>query len=203
MNRTIQLLIVLGWALGAETHAFSQTVKTNQTELATLGGGCFWCLEAIFERLPGVKAVTSGYAGGHKANPTYQEVCGHDTGHAEVVQIEYDPQIISYDKLLELFWEAHDPTTPNRQGNDVGNQYRSIILYHNDAQQQAAEKSKAEAQKDFRAPIVTEIVPLKQFYKAEVSHQDYYRNNPNQSYCRAVIRPKLEKLEKKEKAAKH
>jgi peptide-methionine (S)-S-oxide reductase len=170
--------------------------STNQTELAVLGGGCFWCLEAVFERLPGVKSVTSGYAGGHTPNPTYEAVCSHTTGHAEVIQIEFDPALISYEKLLDWFWEAHDPTTLNRQGADVGSQYRSIILYANEAQRVAAEKSKAAAQKNFSQPIVTEIVPLARFYPAERHHQDFYRNNPNHGYCRVVIRPKLEKLEK-------
>jgi peptide-methionine (S)-S-oxide reductase len=175
--------------------------STNHTETATLGGGCFWCTEAVFQMLPGVKSVTSGYAGGTKENPTYKEVCAGDTGHAEVIQIEYDPKVVSYEKLLETFWEAHDPTTLNRQGNDSGTQYRSIILYRSEAQKAAAEKSKAEAQRALGKPIVTEIVPLKQFYKAEGYHQDYYRDNPNQPYCRVVIRPKVEKFEKKLKAA--
>ena len=176
---------------------------TNKTEFATLGGGCFWCLEATFELLPGVKSVVNGYAGGQKENPTYEEVCSKTTGHAEVVQIEYDPQVVSYEKLLEMFWEIHDPTTLNRQGNDVGTQYRSVIFYHNETQKQAAEKSKAEAQKQWRDRIVTEIVPLKKFYHAENYHQDYFRNHPEQGYCQAVIRPKVNKVEKKLKEAKH
>ena len=171
--------------------------STNQTETATLGGGCFWCTEAIFQMLPGVKSVASGYAGGTKENPTYKEVCTGDTGHAEVIQVEFDPHVVSYEKILETFWDAHDPTTLNRQGNDAGTQYRSIILYSNEAQKKAAEKSKAEAQKHFTSPIVTQIVPLTKFYKAEGYHQDYYRSNPNQPYCRAIIRPKVEKFEKK------
>jgi len=169
-------------------------------ETATLGGGCFWCTEAIFELLPGVKTVTSGYAGGHKDHPTYKEVCSGTTGHAEVIQITFDPTVISYERLLETFWEAHDPTTLNRQGADEGTQYRSIILYHNEAQKLAAEKSKAAAQARFRNPIVTEIVPLTKFHPAEGYHQDYYRNRPNEGYCRLVIRPKVEKLEKRLKA---
>jgi peptide-methionine (S)-S-oxide reductase len=177
--------------------------STNHTELATLGGGCFWCTEAIFQMLPGVKSVTSGYAGGTKENPTYKEVCRGDTGHAEVIQIEYDSKVVSYEKLLETFWEAHDPTTLNRQGADSGTQYRSIILYGSEAQKAAAEKSKAEAQKQFSKPIVTEIVPLTKFYKGEDYHQDYYRANPNQPYCRVVIRPKVEKFEKKLKAGEN
>ena len=171
--------------------------STNQSEIATVGGGCFWCTEAIFQMLPGVKSVASGYAGGAKENPTYKEVCSGNTGHAEVIQVEYDPNVVSYDKILETFWQAHDPTTMNRQGNDAGTQYRSIILYSNEAQKKAAEKSKGEAQKHFSSPIVTQIVPLGKFYKAEDYHQDYYHSNPNQPYCRAIIQPKVEKFEKK------
>jgi len=171
--------------------------STNSQEVATFGGGCFWCTEAVFQMLPGVKSVVSGYAGGSKENPTYKEVCSGTTGHAEVIQVTYDPKVVSYEKLLETFWEAHDPTTLNRQGADVGTQYRSIILFHDEAQRVAAEKSKAEAQKLFGKAIVTEIVPLKRFYPAEGYHQDYYRNNSTQPYCSIVIRPKLEKLGKK------
>ncbi len=167
-------------------------------ERAVLGGGCFWCLDAIFERLDGVKKVTSGYAGGRTQNPTYEEVCSHTTGHAEVVQIDFDPKKITYEKLLDVFWHAHDPTTLNRQGHDVGDSYRSIILYRSDAQKAAAEKSVAEQQKEWKDPIVTQLVPLQVFYTAEVSHQDYYRINGNKNpYCQAVIRPKMEKLESK------
>jgi peptide-methionine (S)-S-oxide reductase len=195
-------LLLIGAGAGtAQTNNMNHS--THPTEIATLGGGCFWCTEAIFQMLPGVKSVTAGYAGGAKQNPTYHEVCAGDTGHAEVIQIEYDPAVISYDKLLETFWEAHDPTTLNRQGPDAGTQYRSIILYSSEAQKAAAEKSKAEAQKHFSKPIVTEIVPLNQFYKAENYHQDYYRDNPNQPYCRMVIRPKVGKFEKKLKEAQH
>ena len=165
-------------------------------ERAVFGGGCFWCLEAVFERLDGVKDVVSGYAGGRTENPTYEEVCTHKTGHAEVVQIDFDPKKIGYEKLLDVFWHVHDPTTLNRQGHDVGDSYRSIILYRGDAQKAAAEKSKAEEQKNWKDPIVTQIEPLKVFYKAEVSHQDYYRINGNKNpYCQAVVRPKVEKLE--------
>jgi peptide-methionine (S)-S-oxide reductase len=170
---------------------------SNATELATLGGGCFWCTEAVFQMLPGVKSVKSGYAGGQKENPTYKEVTSGDTGHAEVIQVEYDPKSVSYEKILEIFWEAHDPTTLNQQGADRGTQYRSIILYSSPAQKAAAEKSKVDAQKNFDSPIVTEIAPLKKFYVAEGYHQDYYKNNPNQRYCQIVIRPKVEKFEKK------
>lgn len=163
-------------------------------ELATFGAGCFWCVEAVFQRIPGVISVMPGYAGGNTPNPTYEEVCTGKTGHAEVAQITYDPTKVSYEKLLEVFWQAHDPTTLNRQGADVGTQYRSAIFFHSEQQRRAAEKSRAEAQKLFDDPIVTEIVPLKAFYKAENYHQDYYKNNPNAPYCVFVIKPKLKKL---------
>jgi peptide-methionine (S)-S-oxide reductase len=175
----------------------TNTMNTNKTEIADLGGGCFWCMEAVFERLPGVISVTSGFAGGTTENPTYRDVCSETTGHAEVTEIEFDPAKISYQKLLEVFWQAHDPTTLNRQGADEGTSYRSIILYRDKKQELLAEKSKLEAQKDFHNPIVTEIVPLKKFYKAEDYHQEYYDNNSNAPYCQVVIAPKLEKLEKK------
>lgn len=198
----LALLASSALALSAGESARIMTTETNKTQFATLGGGCFWCVEATLELLPGVKSVVSGYAGGSKQNPTYEEVCTKTTGHAEVVQVEFDPAVISYEKLLETFWEVHDPTTPNRQGNDVGPQYRSIILYHDEAQRLAAEKSKAEAQKSLARPIVTEVVPLKKFYPAEGYHQDYFRKNPSQAYCQVVIRPKVNKLEKKLKQQK-
>lgn len=172
-------------------------MSTNTIEVATFGGGCFWCMEAVYERLPGVISVTSGYAGGKSENPTYKQICTGTTGHAEVTQIEFDPAGISYDKLLDVFWQAHDPTTLNRQGADEGTQYRSIILYHDDRQKLIAQKSKLEAQKDFKHPIVTEIVPFTKFYPAEDYHQEYYDNNSSQPYCQVVIAPKLEKLEHK------
>jgi peptide-methionine (S)-S-oxide reductase len=150
-----------------------------------------------------VKSVASGYAGGHTENPTYEQVCTGTTGHAEVTRIEFDPKVISYEKLADYFWDAHDPTTLNRQGADEGTQYRSILLYSNEAQKAAAAKSMAEARKKFTSPIVTEIVPLKKFYPAEGYHQDYYNNNSNAPYCRAVIRPKVEKIEKELKQAPH
>jgi len=196
------LTMLFALAISGAATAFAQTMNTNHTEFAVLGGGCFWCMEAEFQRVPGVKTVTSGFAGGHTDDPTYEEVSSGDTGHAEVTQIEYDPQKISYEKLLGYYWDAHDPTTLNRQGADVGTQYRSVILYANDAQKAAAEKSKADAQKRFKDPIVTEIVPLKKFYKAEDYHQNYYNNHPNDGYPLMVIRPKVEKLEKKLKAEK-
>ena len=203
MNRAVYLLLALAALALRAADPTTPMNSTNKTELATLGGGCFWCLEATFELLPGVKSVVNGYAGGQKENPTYEEVCSKTTGHAEVVQIEYDPQVVSYEKLLEMFWEIHDPTTLNRQGNDSGPQYRSVIFYHNETQKQAAEKSKAEAQKQWGGRIVTEIVPLKKFYLAENYHQDYFRNHPEQGYCQMVIRPKVNKVEKKLKEAKH
>jgi peptide-methionine (S)-S-oxide reductase len=193
--------LLLAGSLSGVAQTKNMKDSTNQLEVATLGGGCFWCMEAMFQMLPGVKSVTSGYAGGTKENPTYKEVCTGNTGHAEVIQIKYDPKVISYEKLLETFWEAHDPTTLNSQGPDHGTQYRSIILYSTEAQKAEAEKSKAGAQKYFRQPIVTEIVPLAQFYPAEDYHHDYYRLNSSQPYCRMVIRPKVEKFEKKLKAA--
>jgi peptide-methionine (S)-S-oxide reductase len=167
-------------------------------DTATFGSGCFWCTEAIFERLNGVHSVVSGYAGGFKDNPTYEEVCNGTTGHAECTQIFYDSAIITYDELLEVFWKTHDPTTLNRQGNDVGTQYRSVIFYHNDYQKELAEKYKSELDKSgaWEKPIVTEISPLTTFYPAEDYHQDYYDNNPNQGYCSFVIAPKIEKFEK-------
>jgi peptide-methionine (S)-S-oxide reductase len=167
----------------------------GHTEVATLGGGCFWCLEAVYERSNGIKSVVSGYAGGTKPNPTYTEVCTGTTGHAEVVQVEFDPEVVSYEEVLELFWKAHDPTTLNRQGADVGSQYRSIILYHDEKQRETAERSREQAGKYFHDPIVTEIEPLSTFYRAEDYHQDYYEKNPNAGYCAFVIRPKLQKLE--------
>jgi peptide-methionine (S)-S-oxide reductase len=170
------------------------TNAPQKLETATFGGGCFWCAEAVFQRIPGVKSVVSGFAGGTTPNPSYEEVCTGDTGHAEVVQITFDPSVITYDKLLEIFWEAHDPTTLNRQGADAGTQYRSIILYSNDAQKAAAEKSKAEAAKHFSSPIVTQIVPLTKFYPAEEYHQNYYNQHKGQGYCQFVIGPKLRKL---------
>jgi len=167
---------------------------SDKNEYTTFGGGCFWCMEAVFERLEGVKSVTSGYAGGTKEDPTYEEVCSGRTGHAEVVQIEYDPTVISFEELLDVFWKAHNPTTLNRQGADIGTQYRSIILYHNEAQRKAAEQSKEKSARVFSDQIVTEIEPLKKFFRAEEYHQDYYDKNPYAGYCAVVIRPKLKKM---------
>jgi peptide-methionine (S)-S-oxide reductase len=170
-----------------------------KTELATFGGGCFWCQEAVFERLPGVKSVVSGYSGGTVPNPSYQMVCSGLTGHAEVVQIEFDPDVISFDKLLSIFWSAHDPTTLNAQGPDHGTQYRSIILYHSDAQKKAALESAKDlkARKVYRRPIVTDLVPFEKFYPAEEYHQDYYRNHRYDDYSQTYIAPKIKKLNQK------
>ncbi len=164
--------------------------------VATLGGGCFWCLEAVFRPLRGVERVVSGYAGGHVPHPTYRQVCSKTTGHAEVVQITFDPDVVSYRTLLEIFFAMHDPTTPDRQGADVGPQYRSIILYHDETQRQTAEAviAELEAQGVFDAPIVTELKPFDVFYPAEEAHQNYYARHTWQPYCVAVISPKLRKL---------
>ncbi len=165
------------------------------TAHATLGAGCFWCVEAVFARIEGVLRVTSGFAGGHVENPAYRDVISGNTGHAEVARIAFDPEAVDYAKILEIFWLAHDPTTLNRQGADVGTQYRSIILYENDNQKAIAAASMAEAQQKFSDPIVTELVPLTTFYPAENAHQDYFENNPGQPYCQMVIAPKLRKVE--------
>jgi peptide-methionine (S)-S-oxide reductase len=168
-------------------------------ETATLAGGCFWCVEAVFDDLEGVEDVISGYTGGHKANPTYQEVCTGETGHAEAVRITFNPQIISYADLLRIFFTVHDPTTLNRQGNDVGTQYRSAIFYHNDVQKEVAAQIRDEiaAAGLYENPIVTEITPAGEFWPAENYHQEYFANNPNQPYCAAVVAPKVAKFRQK------
>lgn len=173
-------------------------MSNKQLEVATLGGGCFWCLDAIYRDVQGVERVVSGYSGGHVANPTYEQVCGKRTGHAEVVQVWYDPSVITYDEILYIFWRIHDPTTLNRQGNDVGPQYRSAIFYHDEAQKAAAERTRDEtaAAGVWPDPIVTEIVPFDVFYEAEGYHQDYFSNNPNQPYCVYVVDPKVRKFRK-------
>lgn len=178
------------------------TVPAGYEEIS-LGAGCFWCVEAVFNRLDGVKSVVSGYMGGKTIAPTYEDICTGNTGHAEVVHIVFDPKKISTDKLLDWFWKLHDPTTLNKQGADVGTQYRSAIFYYSDAQKSAASASLKNAQKDFSAPIVTEITKASTFYPAEQYHQDYFSQNQNQGYCRAVIAPKIKKLnlENKEKVA--
>jgi peptide-methionine (S)-S-oxide reductase len=170
----------------------------GRTDTATFGAGCFWCVEAVFQQLNGVLKVSSGYSGGHVANPTYEQVCEKNTGHAEVAQIIFDPSIITYDELLEVFWQTHDPTTLNRQGNDAGPQYRSVVFYHNAAQKDKASYYKEQLDKSgaWKDPIITEIAPLNNFYVAEDYHQNYYLNNGSQPYCYFVIRPKMEKFEK-------
>ncbi|RME97985.1 MAG: peptide-methionine (S)-S-oxide reductase [Chloroflexi bacterium] len=171
---------------------------THQLEQATLGGGCFWCVEAVYQNVRGVESVVSGYAGGKVPNPTYREVCSGLTGHAEVVQITFNPDIISFAEILEIFWRVHDPTTPNRQGADVGTQYRSIILTANDEQAAIARQSKADAEaaRLWPTPIVTEITPLATFYPAEDYHQEYFNNNGRQPYCQMVVAPKVQKFKK-------
>lgn len=198
------LFIVLLLSVAALNNGFSQTKKSaskmndKKYEVATFGEGCFWCSEAIFQRLKGVVKVESGYSGGNVPNPSYQAVCTGKTGHAEVIQLTFDPGVISYTELLKVFWSTHDPTTLNRQGADVGTQYRSVIFYHDQNQKELAEKYKNEIEKAriYSNPIVTEISPFKTFHKAEDYHQNYYNDNTSQPYCSLVITPKLEKFEK-------
>jgi peptide-methionine (S)-S-oxide reductase len=193
--KTILLAVLGGLAL-------SMNAAESKTESLVLGGGCFWCTEAAYEMLPGVKTVVSGYAGGKEANPTYEQVCAHATGHAEVIKIDYDPAKVTLERLINYFWHVHNPTQVGGQGHDHGPQYRSIILYANAEQKAAAENSRAAAAKTFRDPITTEIVPLEKFWPAEAYHQDYFRNHPNQQYCSVVIAPKIKKLEKELAAEK-
>jgi peptide-methionine (S)-S-oxide reductase len=182
----------------ATKSVMNDTGAEIKTKLATFGAGCFWCVEAVFQRLEGVERVVSGYSGGTVTNPTYEQVCTGTTGHAEVCQISYDPNKISYDELLEVFWKTHDPTTRNRQGNDRGTQYRSIILFRDEEQQRLAEsyKAKLASERIWNNPIVTEIVPFQKFWPAESYHQNYYNNNSAQGYCQLVITPKLDKFSK-------
>jgi len=196
MPGLIQVAGTVTPALAEERSAAMNESTARKTELATLGAGCFWCVEAVFERIEGVVSVVPGYAGGHTENPTYKEVCGGETGHAEVAQIEFDPRVVSYAELLEVFWKSHDPTTLNRQGADRGTQYRSVIFYHDAAQRQIAEKSKqaVDASGAFADPVVTFIEPLPRFYRAEDYHQNYFDQNRDAPYCRFVIQPKLDKL---------
>lgn len=184
-------LIFTGYTMG-------NTNMKDKDQLATFGGGCFWCVEAIFERVAGVHEVVSGYSGGTVANPTYKQVTTGMTGHAEVVQIRFDPEKVTFLELLEIFFKTHDPTTLNKQGADVGTQYRSIVLYHNEEQRKLTEKVIAEldAEGIWKNPIVTQVEPFQEFYEAEGYHQEYFENNPGQGYCRVVIQPKVEKFEK-------
>ena len=195
------LLAITLFACGgnAENKTFVTMENYNgPADTATFGSGCFWCTEAIFQRVDGVTSVVSGYSGGQRANPTYNQVSSGATGHAEVIQITYNPEVVSYEALLEIFWKTHDPTTLNRQGADQGTQYRSVVFYHNQAQKSAAESIKMELNESgaWNNPIVTEIAQFTAFYKAENSHQNYYNNNKNAAYCNFVIVPKLEKFEK-------
>lgn len=190
------VVLILNWFQVGSNDTMN--MQNEKLETATFGAGCFWCVEAVFERVEGVESVVSGYSGGHVKNPAYREVTTGRTGHAEVAQVKFDPEVVSFEELLEIFWKTHDPTTLNRQGADVGTQYRSSIFYHNETQKSLAEKYKNElnAAGAFRDPIVTEIVPFEVFYVAEDYHQQYYDLNSRQPYCQYVIAPKLEKLEK-------
>lgn len=192
----LSLLICLGSIIA---HAQTSTKKPmKEIEVATLGSGCFWCTEAFFLRVKGIESVVSGYSGGKVKNPTYREVCSGLTGHAEVIQVKFDPALISYSEVLEIFWNTHDPTTLNKQGADEGTQYRSVVFYHSESQKQTAEDYKKQLDKSgaYKNPIVTEISPFTIFYPAEDYHQNYYALNPNQGYCQYVIRPKIEKFNK-------
>ncbi len=182
----IQIFIIIG------------VTSMAKSEIATLGGGCFWCVEAVFQRINGVISVKPGYAGGSIKNPTYKQICTGDTGHAEVAKVVFDPSKITYAQILNVFWQSHDPTTLNRQGNDVGTQYRSVIFFHDKSQEEIAKKSKIDADESgfWDNEIVTEITPLNNYYDAEDYHDNYYDDNPNQPYCLFVIKPKLDKLEK-------
>ncbi len=181
----------------SQSIAVPDTLQPGATEVATLGGGCFWCMEAVYQELKGVLKVESGYSGGRIANPSYREVCSGATGHAEVTQITFDPSVVSYQEILEVFFTVHDPTTLNRQGNDVGTQYRSVIFYHSPQQKTVAEAAKKAAAELWDGPIVTEIEPFDAFYKAEEYHQNYYKDNPNQPYCVYVVGPKVKKFKEK------
>jgi len=184
--------------LEAEEIGPEDLASSKEPELATFGSGCFWCTEAVFQKLKGVKSVASGYSGGSVENPTYSQICSETTGHAEVVQITFDPKVITFPQLLEVFWRTHDPTTEDRQGNDRGPQYRSAIFYHSERQRKLAElyKRKINEAQVFKSPVVTEIVAFTKFFKAEDEHQNFYAENSRQPYCRAIIRPKLDKLQK-------
>lgn len=194
----LAILLVITQACGQKTENQGDTMNNSNFELATFGAGCFWCVEAIFQRVDGVEKVVSGYSGGQVKNPSYKEVCNGTTGHAEVCQLSYDPARVSFDELLEIFWKTHDPTTLNRQGNDVGTQYRSVIYYHSEEQKKLSEKYKKELDEAgiFRDPIVTEISPFETLYIAEDYHQNYFNENGSQPYCSFVIQPKVDKFKK-------
>ena len=197
------LLLSLGVQAGGSGQSGTSASKNTESkvgnenlEMATFGGGCFWCTEAVFQQIKGVKSVKSGYCGGHVVNPTYDQVCGKKTGHAEVIQIVFDPKLVDYKKLLEVHWKSHDPTTLNQQGADIGPQYRSAVFYHSDKQKEIASsyKKKLDESGAFGRPIVTEITAAATFYPAEDYHQNYYKRNPNQGYCAALIGPKIKKI---------
>lgn len=194
----VSTIFTFAFALNDDNYGKDPIMNNNKLEKATLGSGCFWCTETIFEKLNGVESSISGYSGGTTENPSYKEVCSGNTGHAEVVQVTYDPSIISYAELLEVFWKVHDPTTLNKQGNDVGTQYRSVIFYHNEEQKKTAEdyKNKLERAEIYNSPIVTEITKFDKFYPAENYHKDYYELNKSEPYCSFVITPKVEKFKK-------
>jgi peptide-methionine (S)-S-oxide reductase len=214
MKTAVLIVVILFGIVGAMAWTGGEKAKMNSAsddknrddktsddkdlEQVTLGSGCFWCTEAVFQQLKGVTSAVSGYSGGRIVNPTYEQICGGNTGHAEVIQVTYDPAQLSFTDVLRVFWQTHDPTTPNRQGHDVGTQYRSAIFYHNDAQRKLAEeyKKQLDGSGTFAAPIVTEIVPFEKFYPAEKYHQEYFELNPGQQYCEYVIRPKVEKFRK-------
>lgn len=189
-----QLTMVRGQQMTDDQKQTKETASKRET--ATVGGGCFWCIEAVFEELGGVERVVSGYAGGTVKNPSYEQVCTGTTGHAEVVQIEFDPRVIQYEEILNVFFSVHDPTTVNRQGADVGSQYRSVVFYHDERQREVAARviADVESSDNLGSPVVTELVPLKAFYEADVYHQDYFERNPEAPYCRAVIGPKMLKF---------
>ncbi len=198
VSAMLYLFLITGCSQTAENGKEVTNPDNNakMTATATLGGGCFWCVEAVYEQIKGVRSVVSGYAGGTTGNPTYDQVCQGTTGHAEICQIHYDPDVISYETLLEVFWLCHDPTTLNQQGNDIGTQYRSIIFYENETQKIAAESAITKTAAKFADKIVTEVVPLKKFYTAEEYHQDYFAKHPNDPYCAVAIPPKLLKIKK-------
>ena len=198
LSLALLLTVAIGGRAQGQQTAAKSSSQNKKMALATFGAGCFWCVEAVFQDVKGVEKVVSGYAGGKIANPTYREVCSGLTGHAEVTQLTYDPSVVSFDELLEVFWGTHDPTTPNRQGADVGTQYRSAIFYHTDEQRRVAEedKQKLNDEKAFPNPVVTEIVPFTQFFPAEDYHQNYFNLNGSQPYCQMVIRPKVDKMKK-------
>lgn len=196
--KAVITLFAIGLLSSAWAQNSAQKKMNERLEIATLGSGCFWCTEAFFLRVKGIESVVSGYSGGKGKNPTYKEVCSGLTGHAEVVQVKFDPSVITFGEVLEIFWNTHDPTTLNQQGADVGTQYRSVVFYHSDEQKKIAEAYKKQLDQSgiYKKPIVTEITPFSIFYPAEDYHQNYFELNPNQGYCQYVIRPKVEKFQK-------